>query len=163
MSDLKACPFCGRIPDIEDCGEHRWFIRCKCGIAQDKLFFQKCDAVRAWNKRKELRVKDTNVPITDTISRQAAIDALAKFVPFAICDESTESYVNGLTDAYNLICQLPSAQPRKGMWIPINPGARIKHFFKCSLCGSSIDTFCISSDINYCPNCGHPMMRGEEE
>lgn len=69
MSDLKACPFCGRKPDIEDCGEHRWFIRCKCGIAQDKLFFQKCDAVRAWNKRKELRVKDT-------ISRQAAIDAL---------------------------------------------------------------------------------------
>lgn len=54
MSDLKACPFCGRIPDIEDCGEHRWFIRCKCGIAQDKLYFQKCDAVRAWNKRKEL-------------------------------------------------------------------------------------------------------------
>ena len=47
----------------------------------------------------------------DLISRQAAIDALAKFVPYAICDESTESYTNGLTDAYNLICQLPSAQP----------------------------------------------------
>jgi len=50
----------------------------------------------------------------DIISRQAAIDALAKFVPYAICDESTESYTNGLTDAYNLICQLPSAQ----QWIP---------------------------------------------
>ena len=47
----------------------------------------------------------------DTVSRQAAKDALAKFVPYAICDESTESYTNGLTDAYNLICQLPSAQP----------------------------------------------------
>ena len=46
----------------------------------------------------------------DIISRQAAIDALAKFVPYAICDESTESYTNGLTDAYNLILQLPSAQ-----------------------------------------------------
>ena len=46
----------------------------------------------------------------DLISRQDAIDALAKFVPYAICDESTESYTNGLTDAYNLICQLPSAQ-----------------------------------------------------
>lgn len=46
----------------------------------------------------------------DLISRQAAIDALAKFVPYAICDESTESYTNGLTDAYNLILQLPSAQ-----------------------------------------------------
>ena len=47
----------------------------------------------------------------DLISRQAAIDALAKFVPYAICDASTESYTNGLTDAYNLICQLPSVQP----------------------------------------------------
>lgn len=55
----------------------------------------------------ELNVPDTNVG--DTISRQAAIDALAKFVPYAICDESTESYTNGLTDAYNLILQLPSA------------------------------------------------------
>ena len=51
--------------------------------------------------------------MNDCISRQAAIDALAKFVPFAICDESTESYTNGLTDAYNLILQLPSAQPEQ--------------------------------------------------
>ena len=49
--------------------------------------------------------------MSDLISRQDAIDALAKFVPYAICDESTESYTNGLTDAYNLILQLPSAQP----------------------------------------------------
>jgi hypothetical protein len=52
---------------------------------------------------------DSLIP-QDCISRQAAIDAIAKFVPYAICDESTESYTNGLTDAYNLICQLPSAQ-----------------------------------------------------
>ena len=51
--------------------------------------------------------------MNDLISRQAAIDALAKFVPYAICDESTESYTNGLTDAYNLICQLPSAHPEQ--------------------------------------------------
>ncbi len=54
--------------------------------------------------------------MTDLISRQAAIDALAKFVPYAICDASTESYTNGLTDAYNLICQLPSAQPEMDEW-----------------------------------------------
>lgn len=50
--------------------------------------------------------------MSDLIDRQAAIDALAKFVPYAICDASTESYTNGLTDAYNLICQLPSVQPQ---------------------------------------------------
>ena len=49
--------------------------------------------------------------MSDLIDRQAAIDALARFVPYAICDVQTESYTNGLTDAYNLICQLPSAQP----------------------------------------------------
>ena len=48
----------------------------------------------------------------DCIDRQEAIDALAKFVPYAICDASTESYTNGLTDAYNLICQLPAVQPQ---------------------------------------------------
>ena len=48
---------------------------------------------------------------TDCISRQAAINALAKLVPYAIYDESTESYTNGLTDAHDLICLLPSAQP----------------------------------------------------
>lgn len=51
--------------------------------------------------------------MSDCIDRQSAIEAIAKFVPYAICDESTESYTNGLTDAYNLICQLPSAQPEK--------------------------------------------------
>lgn len=50
------------------------------------------------------------VESVDLISRQDAIDALAKFVPYAIDDMSTESYTNGLTDAYNLICQLPSAE-----------------------------------------------------
>ena len=58
-----------------------------------------------------MKTKQQAIKALDTISRQAAIDALAKFVPYAICDESTESYANGLTDAYNLILQLPSAQP----------------------------------------------------
>ena len=49
--------------------------------------------------------------MSDLIDRRAAIDALAKFVPYVIDDVSTESYMNGLTDAYNLICQLPSAEP----------------------------------------------------
>lgn len=62
--------------------------------------------VIASRQKGEKRIMD------DLISRQAAIDELAKFVPYAICDVSTESYTNGLTDAYNLICQLPSAQPQ---------------------------------------------------
>ena len=59
----------------------------------------------------ETHDKRTETHACDLIDRQAALDALAKFVPYAICDESTESYTNGLKDAYDLICQLPSAQP----------------------------------------------------
>lgn len=49
--------------------------------------------------------------MSDLISREAAIDAMAKFVPYAIDDDVTRAYTDGLTDAYNLVCQLPSAQP----------------------------------------------------
>ena len=50
--ELKPCPFCGGKPIIDDCGDHRYFVRCtKCSINQDKLFAQKCDAVRVWNRR----------------------------------------------------------------------------------------------------------------
>ncbi|MBR2999706.1 MAG: Lar family restriction alleviation protein [Oscillospiraceae bacterium] len=49
--DLKPCPFCGRKPIVEKC-VYEWFISCKCGIVQDKLYRQRCDAIKAWNRRK---------------------------------------------------------------------------------------------------------------
>lgn len=51
--------------------------------------------------------------VEDCISRQAARDELAKLVPYAIYDDASRAYTDGLTDAYNLICQLPPAQPDK--------------------------------------------------
>ena len=84
--------------------------------------------------------------MSDLISRQEAIDALARMIPFAIYDISTESYTNGLTDAYNLICQLPSIQPERktGKWIDEN----------CSECGQYV----YRGDVkNYCPRCGARM------
>lgn len=53
MSELKPCPFCGRIPIVDNCGDNRFFVRCKCGIAQDKLYGQRCNAVRRWNARRQ--------------------------------------------------------------------------------------------------------------
>ena len=100
----------------------------------------------------------------DLISRQAAIDALAKFVPYAICDESTESYTNGLTDAYNLILQLPSAQPeqKKGKWIEVD-GTDYEQFCKCSVCGCGSDSFDTVYKPNFCPNCGADMRGDADE
>lgn len=100
--------------------------------------------------------------MSDLISRQAAKDALAKLVPYAICDTSTESYTNGLTDAYNLICQLPSVQPewKRGKWMRISDEIFADRF-KCSECGNEppIEDFDWWLS-NYCPHCGADM-RGE--
>ena len=102
--------------------------------------------------------------MNDLISRQDAIDSLAKFVPHAICDESTESYTNGLTDAYYLILQLPSVQPerKKGKWIRHD---EIKNVYggiciECSECGEKYVVQHIL-DEKYCRNCGAKMEVGE--
>ena len=80
MAEPIQCPFCGRIPTVEDCGTNRWFVRCKCGIAQDKLYHQRCDAVRAWNRRKsEIELVRCRDKMGDTISRQAAISAIKEW------------------------------------------------------------------------------------
>ena len=97
----------------------------------------------------------------ELISRQAAIDALAKFVPYAICDESTESYTNGLTDAYNLILQLPSAQPR-GKWI-YHPEIGWGETWLCDQCGEKTTSTVMGKPRdNFCPNCGADMRQREE-
>lgn len=102
-------------------------------------------------------------PCEDTISRQAAIDALAKFVPYAICDESTESYTNGLTDAYNLILQLPSAPAvrKKGKWNFI--GDQMFECTECGTCYTQSQFYQMRVRISdtefpkFCPNCGARM------
>ena len=49
---ILPCPFCGRAPTVEKCGRYEYFIRCKCGIAQDRLYKQRSSAIKAWNIRK---------------------------------------------------------------------------------------------------------------
>ena len=98
---------------------------------------------------------------TDLISRQAAIEAIAKFVPYAICDESTESYTNGLKDAYNLICQLPSADRPKGEWIWSLKDTDGTVRGCCSNCSfRHVFVGGHTAQYNFCPNCGADM-RGE--
>ena len=46
------CPFCGGKAEVHDLDYIGYFVRCgKCEISQDKLYKQRCDAVRAWNRR----------------------------------------------------------------------------------------------------------------
>ena len=60
VDKLKPCPFCGHKAVVEDCGDNSYFVRCShCSINQDKLYAQKCDAVKAWNRRAEPTQEET--------------------------------------------------------------------------------------------------------
>lgn len=93
--------------------------------------------------------------MSDLISRQAAINALAKLVPYAIYDESTESYTNGLTDAHDLICLLPSAQPELTEdWWKTDHG----YMWLCPHCGLPVH-----SDFEECLRCGEERPSAQPE
>ena len=98
--------------------------------------------------------------MADYIDRDALKDRIAGFVPLFI-DESNQAYVDGLTDAYTLICQAPAAcvvERKTGKWVKISP-AGIR---ECSLCHHSI----LTSDIDvykFCFSCGAKMIGGDDD
>lgn len=82
--------------------------------------------------------------MSDTISRQAAIDAAVE-----AADEWDGGYSRSREEIITLkLRMLPSAQPerKKGKWIPYSlEGLR----YKCSECESRYET-----PWHFCPNCG---------
>lgn len=52
---ILMCPFCGKNPEIQECDPWGYFIRCKCGIEQSKLYKNKYDAINHWNYRCEVK------------------------------------------------------------------------------------------------------------
>ena len=96
----------------------------------------------------------------DTISRQAAIDAIEK----AMCEDGFRSSTGLIhkTTAYEVIRHLPSAQPerKRGKW------RHYEGYLTCSECGTEYDddimTNCCDDVPKFCPNCGADM-RGEQD
>ena len=106
----------------------------------------------------------------DCVSRQAAIDAFWKLEA-----ELRPSAIDAVLD---MLKNLPSVQPRKGKWIPVDSYSAyggdestwVAHgnpiaFYYCSECkeqayagedGESLIT-------EYCPNCGCRMEEGDSE
>lgn len=92
--------------------------------------------------------------MSDTISRQAAIDALNKL------RESTYAVDYGIVDcddAINAIAALPPTEPKKGKWIKSGRWGRV---YKCNQCGNYLDFDGVNvgrGSANFCPNCGTEM------
>lgn len=100
--------------------------------------------------------KDTNVPCKDTISRQAAIDALCKV-------GCGSGYCGISCDDVKAIEQLPSAQPEP-QWIPCSERLPEKPVLCCSKVGTmiiglpvpntmSVTGYNADGDVCLMPNC----------
>ena len=105
---------------------------------------------------KELSELSTNSAevSTDCISRQAAIDALARMAreKFNLSDEFNH-YLAGLMDGENAIRHLPSAQPEriKSKWAL---HTYMPHNKFCLACHNNSP---YNKRWNFCPNCGADM------
>jgi len=91
--------------------------------------------------------------MSNLIDRQKLIDVFTGLVLYADLDGATKSYFDGLKEAYNLICQCPSAhpEPRKGRWIEYIP-----EHGKCPFCGNQVDL--LNGKANsFCGECGADM------
>lgn len=102
-----------------------------------------------------LNVPETNVG--DTISRQAAIDAVCKECNKQFSDEPCEPCDCGIMNA---VKTLPPAQ-RKGKWIELSTGIHMT-FCRCSECGRYVigtKGYDVAEEYPYC-HCGAKMEMG---
>ena len=94
------------------------------------------------------------------IDRDALKDRVAGFVPLFV-DESNKAYLDGLTDAYTLICQAPAAdvvERKTGKWVKISSSG----IYKCRQCGNTVITADIKA-YKFCHECGAKMIGGDDD
>ena len=98
--------------------------------------------------------------MSDLISRQAAIDALEKWLHglFGITE------ADGTATIFKTIRQLPPIQPepKRGKWVRTGSGSLYDHY-ECSECGKAPKWECMGDNrwkiafTCFCPNCGAKM------
>ena len=113
--------------------------------------------------------------MSDTISRQAAIEALMSLTIYKskreivqAADKDENSWIGGVTECIDEIEDLPSAQPERKT-------GQLKYesaynWFRCNVCRKIypsefmqyFDSCQYQPGFNFCPNCGADM-RGERD
>ena len=89
---------------------------------------------------------------TDTISRQAAIDALDKRFDSVPMEQTTEILM-----LRKDLRELPSSQPREGEWIDYSD----EGYVECPFCHSATNCDGNKDELHYCFSCG-AELRGEQ-
>ena len=120
---------------------------------------------------KESTVAENATVQGDLISRQDAIDALDEQI--RQCDKALSAFDISMKDEYAVKVEraslvafretleyMPSAEPKKGEWIPEN--RTMDAFWVCSACKFPSEAHAANILYNFCPNCGADM-RGEED
>ena len=108
--------------------------------------------------------KDTNVPNTDTISRQAAIEAVDETIEilknvlddFDIVGVSREKYEWGLDVMQSTraeIKELPSVQPETAKRIVGKSRDGMTLWYQCDMCNEPVD-----AQDNFCRGCGRRLI-----
>ena len=104
----------------------------------------------------------------DTISRQAAIDAIHEDADW-LAAQGSDWQVERMERDKSILKSLPTVQPKHGKWIERNPLNSDKcRLIECDQCGNSyIVGFNVpyehwTDNRNYCEKCGADM-RGEAE
>ena len=107
-------------------------------------------------------------PCEDTISRQAAIDALGYCQTYLFDSRDKDKKIS-LEDAEYAIEQLPSTQPErpKGKWNTYYH-SDTEFTYSCNSCGYSAPYQVLGGEVvqkkwNFCPNCGADMRGGQDE
>ena len=86
--------------------------------------------------------------MSDSISRQDAI-RLAE-----------QGQIQGFEWQFKKLCELPSAERKKGKWLLLTDERFDIDYYKCSECG--YEPYRKMDISNFCPNCGADM-RGEQD
>lgn len=103
--------------------------------------------------------QEWRVTMSDLIDRQAALEAILNCSDIFV---NNKPVMIDKVDAQEALMEVPTAEPKKGKWLPDNTDIRM--YYVCSECkqATQIPTYVGGFLYNYCPNCG-ARMEGKDE
>lgn len=130
------------------------------GIASEIMEEIADNRIQIWMD--ELPPSPSIKPDSDTISRQAVLDAVDTITKWSLLDRNGCHVGVGMKyrDVKETVKSLPPSPSRpKGKWIPQNLNksdgmisTAVYYYPKCSVCGAN------ANYTNFCPNCGAEML-----